>query len=244
MIDIHAHILPGIDDGAQNLDDTLQMARIAADSGTTDLVATPHCNIPGRYHNYFDEVYQEAFLMAKDAIEQAEIPLRLYPGMEVYTTENTPELFEQGKIMTLNGSHYLLMEFGFDANPDFADQMLERMKQLGVIPVIAHIERYLFVQDFPEIVNAWHRKGYVIQCNRGSFQGRFGRKAQALAYYLMDSRLTDVIASDAHRPYIRTPDMQQTWLELSMTYPEGYLKRVFQTNPRQILKDSPIDTRR
>ncbi len=82
MIDIHTHILPGIDDGSRNLNDTLQMARIAADSGTTDLIATPHCNIPDRYRNYFDEAYQEVFLMAKDVIEEAGIPLRLYPGME------------------------------------------------------------------------------------------------------------------------------------------------------------------
>lgn len=240
MIDIHTHILPGIDDGARDLDDTLQMACIAVESGTTDLIATPHCNIPGRFHNYFDSDYQQTFLMAKQAIEQERIPLRLYPGMEVYTTEETPGLFEEGKIMTLNGSHYLLMEFGFDEDPDFVDRMLERMRKLDVIPVIAHIERYRFVQEFPEMANDWHEKGYVIQCNRGSFQGRFGHREKMLAYYLLDNRLVDVIASDAHRPNVRIPDLQGAWQELSADYPKNYMQQLFHTNPKRILMDRPI----
>lgn len=244
MIDIHTHILPGIDDGARDLEDTLQMARIAVDSGTTDLIATPHCNIPGRFDNYFEEAYQETFLMAKNAIEEAGIPLRLYPGMEVYTTEETPALFEEGQIMSLNGSHYLLMEFSFDEDPDFADRILEKMRSLGVIPVIAHIERYLFVQEYPVMARDWHSKGYVIQCNKGSFQGRFGQNAQALAYHLMDSHLVDVIASDTHRPDVRTPDMQAAFRMLSIDYPENYLKQLFQTNPKRILMDRPIHKNR
>lgn len=240
MIDIHSHILPGIDDGARDLDDTLQMAQIAVDSGTTHLIATPHCNLPAGFYNFFDEDYQEVFLRAKDAIAQAGIPLRLYPGMEVYTTEDTPALFEEGKLMTLNGSHYLLMEFGFDEDPDFADRMLERMRKLEVIPVIAHIERYRFVQEFPEMAKDWYDKGYVLQCNKGSFQGRFGRREQRLAYQLLDSHLVDVIASDTHRTNVRTPDMQAVWQELSLDYSKQYMQRLFQTNPKQILMDRPI----
>ena len=240
MIDIHTHILPGIDDGSRDLSDTLEMARIAVASGTTDLVATPHCNIPDRYDNYFDRDYQEVFLMAKNAIARAGIPLRLYPGCELYTTEEIPQLFRAGQIMTLNGSHYLLMEFRFDGEPEFADRMLESMHELGVIPVVAHVERYHFVQEIPEIISAWRRKGYVIQCNKGRFQGRFGPRERRTAYHLMDHRLVDVIASDTHRPNIRTPDMRQVYEMLLMDYPESYLRRLFRVNPGRILADQPI----
>ena len=240
MIDIHTHILPGIDDGARDLTDTLEMAQIAVESGTTDLVATPHCNLIGRYDNYFDSAYREVFLMAKKAIEKAEIPLRLYPGAELYTTEDVPQLFRNEQIMPINASHYLLMEFSFDGDPEFADRMLGEMHELGVIPVVAHIERYHFDQEFPQIARDWHDKGYVIQCNKGSFQGRFGREEKKLAYRLMDRRLVDVIASDTHRPNVRTPDMREVYRDLQMDYPESCLKRLFRGNPARILADKPI----
>ena len=240
MIDIHTHILPGIDDGARDLTDTLEMAQIAVESGTTDMVATPHCNLTGRYDNYFDTAYREVFLMAKKAIEKAEIPLRLYPGAELYTTEEAPALFRNEQIMPLNASHYLLMEFDFDGEPDFAERMLGEMRDLGVIPVVAHIVRYHFVQEIPELARIWHDKGYVIQCNKGSFQGRFGREEKKLAYRLMDERLVDVIASDTHRPNVRTPDMRETYRDLQLDYPESYLKRIFRLNPGRILSDRPI----
>ena len=240
MIDIHTHILPGIDDGARDLSDTLEMARIAVAGGTTDLVATPHCNIPDRYDNYFDKAYQEVFLLAKNAIEEAGIPLRLYPGCELYTTQEAPRLFREGKIMTLNGGHYLLMEFRFDSDPDFADRMLDEMHALGVIPVVAHVERYHFIQQIPEMIPAWRRKGYVIQCNKGSFQGRFGRTERRTAYELMDGRMVDVIASDTHRPNFRTPDMHTVYRDLALDYPEAYLRRLFHTNPGRILSDQAI----
>ena len=240
MIDIHTHILPGIDDGARDISDTLEMAHIAVENGVTDMVATPHCNIPDRYDNYFDQEYRRVFLWAKEAIEDAGIPLRLHPGMVVYTTEEVPRMFENGSLMTLNGSHYLLMEFNFDGEPDFADRMLEQISAFGVIPVVAHIERYHFVQAFPEMAKAWRNKGYVIQCNKGSFQGRFGREERRLAYDLMDRRMVDVIASDTHRPNIRTPNMQEVYDLLSNDYPESYLKKLFYSNPLRIISDKPV----
>ena len=240
MIDIHTHILPGIDDGARDLTDTLEMAQIAVECGTTDMVATPHCNLPDRYDNFFDSAYREVFLLAKKAIEKAEIPLRLYPGAELFTTEDAPALFRAERIMPLNASHYLLMEFDFDEDPEFADRMLGEMHELGVIPVIAHIERYHFVQEFPELARIWHDRGYVIQCNKGSFQGRFGREERRLACQMLDSRLADVIASDTHRPNVRTPDLRDTYRDLQLDYPEPYLRRLFQTNPSRILCDKPI----
>lgn len=240
MIDIHTHILPGIDDGARDLGDTLDMAQIAVNSGVTAMIATPHCHLPRGYENYADEHYWSTFALARDAITQSEIPLRLYPGMEVYAVPELPELLEQGKLMTLNDSRYLLMEFSFDEEAMYADQMLQKMQAAGVTPVIAHIERYGFVQESPELAETWKRRGYVVQCNKGSFQGRFGREEQRLAYQLLDSGLVDVIASDTHRPYRRTPNLWDAYELLSAEYPEEYLQTLFYENPQRILEDEPI----
>lgn len=240
MVDIHTHILPGIDDGARDIYDTLEMARIAVESGTTDMVATPHCNIPGRYRNYFGEEYKEVFLKAREAIEAEGIPLRLHPGMEVYMTEEVPKLMAEGKIMPINGSHYVLMEFGFDEDPEFADMMLKKVHKMQVIPLVAHVERYFFVQDDPEIISEWKRRGYAIQCNKGSFQGKFGRKEKRIAHDLLDRQLVSVIASDAHRPNIRSPRMEDAYEELAMEYPMEYLDQVFEVFPRRICQDKSI----
>ena len=167
MIDIHAHILPGIDDGAEDMYDTLEMARMAADSGVDKIIATPHCNIPGMYGNYFGREYIDRYESVVRAVREEEI----LPGMEVFSTEDLPELIVNHKIMPLNQSRYILMEFAFDEDPEFADSILKRVEEVGARPVIAHAERYEFIQDYPQIAYRWFRKGYVIQANKGSFLG-------------------------------------------------------------------------
>ena len=240
MIDIHTHILPGIDDGARDIYDTLEMARIAVENGTTDMVATPHCNIPGRYQNYFGREYKEVFLKARKAIQEEGIPLRLYPGMEVYMTEEVPDLMAEGKIMPINGSHYVLLEFGFDEDPEFAELMLRKVRRMKVIPLIAHVERYHFVQDDPDIIARWKKIGYAIQCNKGSFQGKFGKAEKRTAHELLDRQLVSVVASDAHRPNIRTPRLEDAYEELALEYPIEYLDQIFDIFPGRICKDQSI----
>lgn len=165
MIDIHAHILPGIDDGAEDMYDTLEMARMAADSGVDKIIATPHCNIPGMYGNYFGREYIDRYESVVRAVRK-KIPIEILPGMEVFSTEDLPELIVNHKIMPLNQSRYILMEFAFDEDPEFAEAILKRVEEVGARPVIAHAERYEFIQDYPQIAYRWFRKGYVIQANK------------------------------------------------------------------------------
>lgn len=241
MIDIHAHILPGIDDGAQDLYDTLEMAQMAADCGVTAIVATPHCNIPGIYKNYFGDAYLEAFYSARSAIEKEGIPLKLYPGMEVFVTYDLPELIADGKIMTMNQGHYLLMEFSFDEDPKFASEMLKKVREMDIIPVVAHVERYEFIQEDPYLIYQWKKAGYAIQANKGSFQGRFGRKAWKTAYELLDHNLLSVVASDAHSPYRRTTHLRDAYEILAEDFSRNYLDLLFQKNPEQICRDGALD---
>lgn len=159
MIDIHAHILPGIDDGAEDMYDTLEMARMAADSGVDRIIATPHCNIPGMYGNYFGKEYIDRYESVVRAVRKEKIPIEILPGMEVFSTEDLPELIVNHKIMPLNQSRYILMEFAFDEDPEFADSILKRVEEVGARPVIAHAERYEFIQDYPQIAYRWFRKG-------------------------------------------------------------------------------------
>ena len=240
MIDIHSHILPGLDDGAQDLFDTLEMVELAAKSGITAMIATPHCNIPRGYTNYFGDEYKECVMAVREAVREEGLPVKILPGAEVLGTPEVPELLQNGKLMTLNQGRYLLMEFLFDEDPDFVNTLLEEVRALKAIPVIAHPERYKFVQRDPNLVYEWRIKGYPIQINKGSFRGKFGTRAKETAYLLMDHHLVSVVASDAHSANFRTPHMKKVFEELSMSYPDEYLDMVFEDNPRRICMNEPI----
>lgn len=240
MIDIHAHILPGMDDGARDIYDMLEMASIAADSGVTAIVATPHCNIPGYYDNYFDKYYIEVFKKASEALRSERIPVKLLPGMEVFATYDLPKLIEDEKIMPLNQSRYILMEFDFEEDPGFASDVLRRVVEVGAKPVVAHVERYACVQENPDIIKEWHKKGYAIQVNKGSFLGGFGRHAQHTAYRLLKQDLVSVVASDAHSPYSRTPYLREAYEEICAEYSKEKADWLFHMNPRCICNNTQI----
>lgn len=240
MIDIHNHMLPGIDDGSQDMETTLEMARIAVESGIKVVAVTPHCNIPGAPQNYFDKNYVRKFKEVQNALRMAEIPLKILPGMEVFVTFDLPELIKAKKIMTLNQSRYLLVEFAFSEDLEFADDMLRRISELGLIPVIAHAERYHFVQENPEVTYEWCQKGYVIQVNKSSVRGSFGKSAQHMAYRMLDKGRVSVIASDAHGIEYRTPYMKDIYRMLQERYEEAYLDVLFRKNPVNICRNLPI----
>lgn len=240
MIDIHNHILPGLDDGAGDIYDTIEMAHIAVDSGITAIVATPHCNIPGLYENYFDREYKEAYMKAVNALKRENIPLRLLPGMEIFATEHIVDLIKMKKVITLNKSRYILIEFDFNEDPEYADIILRQVRELGLIPIIAHVERYEFVQQNPSIVYKWRERGYCIQINKSSFLGKFGNAAQKIAYLLLDKGGATVIASDAHTPYRRTPYLLEVYEELLYDYPKEYLSVLLKKNPYRICKNKEI----
>ncbi len=245
MIDIHTHILPGLDDGAEDIYDSIEMAALAYENGTSVIVATPHCNIPGMFGNYFGDEYCQTFLKTKEII-QREVPgITLLAGMEVFATEDLPGLLTEGKVFPINRTRYVLVEFDFGEDPGFAHKVLHQMKEVRAIPVIAHAERYEFVQDDPNIVYRWKRRGYEIQVNKGSFLGRFGRGAQRTAFELLNHNLVTAVASDAHSPIQRTTCMADAYDYLEEEYTEDYLDILFEKNSRSICNGiRPVQFRR
>lgn len=232
MIDIHTHILPGIDDGSQDMEESLEMARMAAESGVRTMIATPHCNLGGSMDNYYNSSWQRLFDRTAAAIRAEGIPLTLLAGMEVFATFDLPSLLREGKLLTLNRSPYLLVEFDFEEEDDFARAILEKLVDMRLIPVIAHGERYHFMQDMPELAGLFREMGCRIQVNRGSFQGRFGPDAERTAYELMDRQQIWAVASDAHGALRRTPVLDEVRQELLASYPRQQVHALFDTNPK------------
>lgn len=237
MTDIHCHILPGIDDGARDISDTLQMARIAADCGITHIVATPHCNIPGEVRNYAGSGYYGALEYAREAILEAHIPVKLLSGMEVFVTFDLPDLIRQDKILTLNHSDYLLIEFDFGEESDFVDFMTDRILEMKITPVIAHPERYEFIKYDPDFALLLRKKGCLFQANKDSFLGKYGQGSEKTAFSLLRRGLINVVASDAHSPHHRTPDNKKALSTLSTDWDT---KKLFSETPRKIITNEYV----
>lgn len=234
MIDLHSHILPELDDGSQSLQESLAMARMAVDSGVTVMAATPHCADAGAR-----EVY-EAWKLLRRALKENEIPLKLFPGMEIFGTEDTLQLLKDGKLFTLNGSRYPLVEFPFQSDGEQETRILRTLCKEGLRPIVAHPERYDYVQYDPELLNRWYRMGCLMQVNRGSLLGRFGPRIQVMADEIVSRNFAAVVASDAHSPRHRTPWMMDVRKLLIREYSPACARTLLLQNPIRILKDDPI----
>lgn len=241
MTDIHCHILPFVDDGSENMEDSLEMARMAAESGVSSIIATPHCNLPfSEQKNYRSTQLAQRFVRLQDAIRESGIPLRIFPGAEILCTPEVPELLRQEKLLTLAGSDYLLVEFFFDESLAYMDDMLSAISAEGLIPVIAHPERYEAVQHTPHVVERWFRGGYIIQLNKGSILGRLGRRAELAAEWILSRGLAHVVASDAHSPVVRTTQMTEVSQHLNDYYAPEYADILLNLNPARILGGLPV----
>lgn len=135
MIDLHCHILPELDDGSQSLEESLAMARMAVNSGVRAMAATPHC-----MGERAEEVYGTWSLL-RQALEETGVPLKLYPGMEIFGTPDTARLLREGKLFTLNGSRYPLIEFAFQSSGEEETLILRSVCRAGFRPLVAHPER-------------------------------------------------------------------------------------------------------
>lgn len=240
MIDLHTHILPGVDDGSQSMEMSLELLHMAAQSGVDRIVATPHCNIPFEYDNYLSPELEELWEALKLAKQEAGIPIELLHGMEIFATPELPELLEEKRVWTLNGTSYFLTEFSFNENPDFVLDILEQCTDLGYRPVIAHPERYFFIQDDPQLAYELCVAGYPLQLNKGSLLGRFGPAPRHCAEQLMDHGLAACVASDAHRPYQRSTYMREIRDWLNAEFGEDYQKLLLEINPGRILRGEEL----
>ena len=234
MIDLHCHILPGLDDGSKSLEESLDMARLAAESGVAGIVATPHCD------GADSKEVRRAVSLLRDAIKDAKIPVELFLGMEIFGTWDTLKLLKQKKLLTVNGSKYPLIEFDFYADGEETTRILREIVGAGYRPVIAHPERYEFVQKNPKILNTWNKMGCLLQVNRGSFMGRFGNLALQLAFAMVERNFAAVAASDAHSASVRTPWMRDVRELLEKEFSCETAEKLLVSNPLCILKNEDL----
>lgn len=235
MVDIHCHILPGVDDGAEDLNESLEMARMAARCGVTDLAATPHFRGDMEDLERLGMFYRQ-FLRLEKALEREKIPLKLHLGAEVLCTALTVELAKEEQLPTIGDTRYVLCEFFFDTPGHRIDEILAGIAEAGYSPVVAHPERYETVRKDPRWVQRWFHGGYVIQMNKGSVLGAFGSRVEDAAWWLLNRGFVHILASDGHSASRRTPDLAPLRSWLLENCPRDYARLLLEENPARLLQ--------
>jgi protein-tyrosine phosphatase len=231
MVDIHSHILPGLDDGAETLEESLAMLKIAAEAGTTDIVATPHANTEFTFQP--DLVAQKLAELSAAAGDS----IRIHTGCDFHLQyENIQDALEQPVKYTINHKNYLLVEFSDLMIFNTTGDIFYQLRSAGMVPVVTHPERNGLLQKRFEALNQWVEEGACLQVTAQSFLGRFGKHAREYAEKLMKAGLVHFVASDAHGTKDRTPDMREAFEYVSGRYGAKRAEQLFELNPRAALE--------
>jgi protein-tyrosine phosphatase len=196
VIDLHCHILPGVDDGPETMAESLAMCRSAASDGIRTIVATPHYKAGCFTWSASDQ--QLSIMALQGEIDAAGLPLTILPGAEIAFCPELPGLLESGIHLTINRGGYFLIEFSPQAVPATIEQFLATMIASGLVPIIAHPERNSWFTHRHDVLTSLVRRGVLLQITASSLFGEFGADVRAFSYQLLRNNLVQIIASDAH----------------------------------------------
>ncbi len=235
MVDIHCHILPGLDDGSDSLETSLKMAEMAIADGVTHVIATPHAN---SHYEFIPELVKAR----RDEI-QARVADRLAvaTGCDFHLSfENLTTLRADPKRFTLNETDYLLVEFADFAIPASLDETLHQLQLLGLHPIITHPERNPLIRSQWDRLWGWLRQGCYVQVTAQSITGGFGRRAQHAAELLLDANAVHFVASDAHNVTTRPLRLKPAFDALTESKGEDLARALLEENPRAVLEGRPL----
>lgn len=242
MVDIHSHILFGVDDGAQTLDDSLAMLRLAAATGTTDIVATPHANSRYPFDPQRNRALRDEIVAAATA---AALPIpRIHLACDFHLAAvNIEAALRDSKDFTVNGGPYLLVELPDLFNATVMDEVLRQLASASLIPVITHPERNPVLQKEPEIVARWTSRGYRTQLTAMSLTGGFGSPARDAAWRFLRAGHAHIVASDAHDAVHRPPSLDAARRLLEAETGAEYAVLLLVDHPRSVVDglDLPMD---
>jgi protein-tyrosine phosphatase len=216
FIDLHCHILPGIDDGAQTMEESIAMAQAAVKQGITHILATPHVN--HRYQNDADIVFEKVTELQKE-LNAREIPLQIFEGQEIRIYEDLVQDFLSGKLLTADvEGRYMLIELPTQTIPEYTFPVLQKLISIGVTPIIVHPERYLSIQENPSNVLDFLSQGCLLQLTAPSICGIYGKETKNTAIELVKHGYIHMIASDAHGKGKRDFYMKQAFEKLEKQF--------------------------
>ncbi|WP_223870048.1 tyrosine-protein phosphatase [Paenibacillus sabuli] len=237
MFDIHSHILPGVDDGAADEAEAVAMAEMAAADGITHMIATPHTG-DSRFDTASQPVLERVASLNR-TLRRRSIGVEVLPGQEVRAGRRTLEDAAAGRLLTLGGSRYLLLELPSSMDERTAIELLHELRMVHMLPVIAHPERHKRLATDPEALQRLVEAGALAQVNAASLLGDNGRAIRRAVRAFVRRGLVHAVASDTHNTQRRPPGLAAAYNELAMLG-GGALVRTLRDNARRIAHDLPV----
>ena len=235
MVDIHSHILPGIDDGSKSMEESVEMLKRAAASGTTDIVATPHANSEFA----FDPVVVKR--LVGDLSYRTQNLIKIHSGCDFHlNVDNLQDALINPCKYTVNGRAYLMVELSDLASLSATRNVLARLLETRIIPIITHPERNRAIQGNLKELEFWVHDGCYMQVTAQSLTGKFGAGAQRFADSLLAADLVHFVASDAHDSVHRPPDLSTAFKRVSERWGNARAEGLFIHNPQAVLWGEPI----
>lgn len=234
MIDFHSHILPQTDDGSISIEETINILKEAKQVGFTKVISTSH------YLEGYYESNQKERNELLEKIKQENVEVELYLGSEIYISENMIEFLKDKKASSINNSRYVLFELPMGNETMLAKEMIYRLIENNYVPVIAHPERYSYVQDNPEYVEELLQMGAMFQANYGSVIGLYGKKAEKTVKKLLKENLIQFLGSDVHgeeHVYVLMPKILK---KLKKIISSEKLEEITNINPQKVLDNEEI----
>jgi protein-tyrosine phosphatase len=238
MIDFHTHILPDIDDGSRDIEETIQLVKEAKEAGFSSIISTSHY-----LENYYEtdaKVREKLINIINSNFNQMDVTI--YPGSEIYISQNIVDFIKEKKASTINNTRYVLFELDMrSCNKKELNEILFELFENKYIPIIAHPERYKFVQNNPNMLIELIEKGVLFQANFGSIIGVYGKKPQIVVKKLLENDMIHFLGSDVHRKNTIYKNMPQIMEELKKIISEDKIEELTKTNPSLVLKNKTIE---
>lgn len=242
FIDIHSHIIPGVDDGARNMETSIRMLQIAAGDGISQIILTPH-NKPGHHPMDFSKTASKVEELQNRLLDN-NIAIKLYIGNEIYYRSELVWEIENGQAATLAGTHYVLVEFSPLDDYDYIRSGIYTLLMNGYRPVLAHAERYRNIRVKKSGLDDLAEMGCYIQLNADSIMGKYGFEIRQYTRKLLKKELVHFIATDAHDATKRVPKLSACAEYITKKYGEEYASYLLYDNPYKAIRDKEIPIRK
>lgn len=239
MIDIHTHILPFVDDGAVDMETSIEMAHIAASEGIKYIFATPHYIENEGYNDKYKN--KEILEQVNIELKKEDIDIEVILGNEVYITPNIIELIKKEEVSLLGDSNYLLIELPMSQIPIYLEDIIYELKLKGIIPIIAHPERYREIKNDPNILKKYIELGAFAQLNLGSIMGDYGEDIEKTAKILLEHNMIHFLGTDAHSRTRRPPRAKDAIKVLEGIIGKERVNELIETNPMKIINNEEFE---